>query len=158
LRVIAALSVLAPLVNYATWSNQREIEERTEERIERALDVLQEHALKALQTVERTIAETNEVLKGYSDDQIRAEEARLSDRLRRTQESLPQIQSIWAFDGHGRPLVSSSVLPVPRELNNSDRDYFRAHVENDAGTFIGDIVQARVGTAGVPCSGSWTPA
>jgi two-component system NtrC family sensor kinase len=116
LRVIAALSVLAPLVilAYATWSNQREIEERTEERIERALDVLQEHALKALQTVERTIAETNEVLRPFSDDQIRAEEARLSDRLRRTQESLPQIQSIWAFDGNGRPLVSSTVLPVPR--------------------------------------------
>ena len=81
----------------------------------------------------RTIAETNEVLRLFADGQIRAEEARFSDRLRRTQESLPRIQSIWAFDGNRRPLVSSTVLPVPRELNNSDRDYFRAQVENDAG-------------------------
>src|SRR4028118_1774165 len=56
------------------------------------------------------------------------------------------MQSIWAFDREGRRLVSSTVVPVPRTLNNADRDYFQAQVPADAGTYIGDIVQARVGT------------
>ena len=148
LRLITALSLLGPVLvfAYASWTNRQAIDERTTERIERALDVIQEQALKALQTVERTIAETNEVLRGLSDDEIRADEARLSQRLKRTQETLPQIQAIWAFNGEGRPLVASTVLPVPRDLNNADRDYFRAHAERDAGTFIGDIIQARIGT------------
>jgi two-component system NtrC family sensor kinase len=57
------------------------------------------------------------------------------------------MQSIWAFDRDGRPLVSSTIpagAPGPEQLR---RDYFRAHVTADAGTFIGDIVQARVGSA-----------
>jgi two-component system NtrC family sensor kinase len=147
LRFIAALSVIGPalLFAYATWSNHRAIDERTTERIESALDVLQEHALKALQTIERTIAETNEVLRGFTDDEIRGDERRVSLRLKRTQDALPQIQSIWAFGRDGRALVSSTVLPVPRDLNNADRDYFRAQAERDVGTFIGDMVQARVG-------------
>ena len=147
LRLIAIASVVGPalVLSYAGWTNRRAIDLRTSERIERALDVVQEHAHKALQTIERTIAETNEVFRGLSDDEIRADERRLSLRLKRTQDVLPQMQSIWAFDRSGRPLVSSTVLPVPRDLNNADRDYFRAHVEQDAGTFIGDIVQARVG-------------
>jgi two-component system, NtrC family, sensor kinase len=148
LRLIVVASLLAPalLFAYATWANYRAIERQTSERIERALDVIQEHALRTLQTIERTIAETNEVLRGLSDAEIRADEERLSRRLRRTQEALPQLQSIWAFDAAGHPLLSSTILPVPRTLNNSDRDYFQAHLEQKIGTYIGDIVTARVGS------------
>ena len=148
LRLIAAATLIGPalLFAYATWANHRSIDQRATERIESALDVIQEHALKVLQTVERTIAETNEVLRGLSDDDIRSDEKRLSRRLKQTQDALPQMQSIWAFDREGRPLVSSTVVPVPPTLNNADRDYFRAQAERDAGTFIGDIVQARIGS------------
>ena len=34
---------------------------------------------------------------------------------------------------------------MPAGLDNSDRDYFQAQVAHDAGTFIGDIVQAKLG-------------
>ena len=148
LRAVAAASLIGPalLLAYGTWTQHRAVQQRTAERIERALDVIQEHTLKAFQTIERTVAETNEVLRGSSDEEIRTEEARLSQRLRRTQDALPQMQSIWAFDRDGHPLVSSTVQPVPRNLDNSDRDYFRAQLPADAGTYIGDIVQARVGT------------
>lgn len=147
LRLIAVLSLLVPalLFSYATWTNSRATDAQANERIERALDVLQEHALKALQTVERAISETNEVLRGMPDDAIRAAESDLFLRFKRTQQALPQIESIWAFDADGRPLVSSTILPVPRDLNNSDRSYFRAQKEA-AGTFIGEVVRARVGS------------
>jgi two-component system NtrC family sensor kinase len=148
LRLIAAASLIGPtlLFVYATWTNYRAITQHSTERIESALDVLQEHALKALQTIERTIAETNEVLRGYSDDEIRRDEERFSLRLKQSHNTLPQMQSIWAFDRSGRPLVSSTIYPVPQTLNNADRDYFRAQVADPGATFIGDIVQARVGS------------
>ncbi|WP_243368140.1 hybrid sensor histidine kinase/response regulator [Microvirga solisilvae] len=143
--VVASLIVPALFFAYSGWENYQRLEERTEERIGSALDVVQEHTLKAFQTVERTIAETNEILRDLSPEQIRADERRLQARLRKTQDSLPQIEAIWAFDRDGRPLVSSTIFPVPPDLNNSDRDYFAAHVNGDAGTFIGKIITAKIG-------------
>ena len=147
LRLIAALSVVGPmaLFAYAAWANYRAIDRRSYERIESALDVTQEYALKVLQTVERAVAEAGEVLKGRSDEEIRAEQPRISARLGQIGGTLDQVESIWAFDRFGRPLVTSTLVPVPANLNNSDRDYFRAHEGRSAGTFIGDVVQAKVG-------------
>src|SRR3954469_16434159 len=83
LRLIAAATLIGPalLFAYAAWTNHRAIDQRATERIESALDVIQEHALKVFQTIDRTIAETNEVLRGLSDEDVRANERRLSHRL-----------------------------------------------------------------------------
>jgi two-component system NtrC family sensor kinase len=147
LQVMVVASLVAPalLFLYAGFANYRSIERHHQERLLSAVDVVEEHASKALQTIERTISETNEVLRDLSDEAIRAEEARLHARLQKTQVALPQIQSIWAFDRLGHPLVSSTVLPVPRALDNTDRDYFRAQAEADAGTYVGEVVVSKVG-------------
>ena len=123
------------LLAYATWANYKIIDKRSSERIERGLDVLQEHALKVFQTVEHAMAEANEVLRGSSDEGIRSNETFYSERFKRIHDGLPQIQSIWAFDAEGRPLVASTVRPVPPNLINADRDYFRAQVQQDGGTY-----------------------
>lgn len=148
LRLIAVLTLLLPalIFAYAIWRSGHEIEAQANERIEHALDVLQEHSLKSLQTVERAISETNEVLAGMSDEAIRAAESDLYLRLKRTQQALPQIEAIWAFDARGRPLVSSTILPVPQTLDNSDRSYFRVHREGRTDTFVSEIIRARVGS------------
>jgi two-component system NtrC family sensor kinase len=148
LRLIVVMSVVAPALLFAwsTWQNSRAIDEQADERIERSLDILQEHALKALQTVERAISEINEVLRDRPDEQIRASESELYLRFKRTQQALPQIESIWVFDANGRPLVSGTILPVPRDLDNSDRSYFRVLREEDKGTFVSEIIRARVGS------------
>ena len=141
----AALIGPASLFAYAAWVKYESLTEVADERIERTLDVLQEHALRVFETIDRTIAETNEVLRGLSDEQIRADESRLHARLKATQQALPQVGSIWVFDRDGRPLVTSSLVPVPRDLNNADRDYFRTQAERDAGTYIGEVIRARIG-------------
>lgn len=148
LRLIVVISVAAPalLFSYTTWENYREIDAQANERIERSLDVLQEHALKALQTVERSISEINEVLRGLSDDEVRSRESDLYLRFKRTQQALPQIESIWAFDKDGHPLISSTIFPVPRELDNSDRSYFKVQKDADYGTYIGEVVRAKIGS------------
>jgi len=128
---------------YATWSNRQAIDAQSNERIERALDVLQEHALKAFQTVERSVAEVNEVLRGLNDEQIRARESDLFLRLKRTQQTLPQIEAIWVIDKEGRPLVSSNMLPVPN-FTVAERNYFIEQRKADAGTYIGEVIRGRV--------------
>jgi two-component system, NtrC family, sensor kinase len=37
----------------------------------------------------------------------------------------PQVQDIWVVDRNGRPLVTGNVFPVPRDLDLSDRNYYR---------------------------------
>ncbi len=147
LRVLLVASLLGPALffSFTAWIDYHRIQVQSEDRIERALDVVQEHTLKAFQTIERTIAETNEILRDLSPEQIRAEEERLQRRIRRTQETLPQIEAIWVFDRAGHPLVSSTIFPVPRDLDNSDRDYFKAQVGGSGGTFIGNMITSRVG-------------
>ena len=147
LRLIVVLSLLVPAVlfGWAAWETRAAIDRQADERIEGTLDVLQEQALKALQTVERSISEIDEVLRGRSDDEIRDAEADLYLRFKRTQQALPQIESIWVFDRDGHPMVSSTILPVPRELDNSDRSYFRAQVQA-AGTYVSEVLRARVGS------------
>lgn len=147
LRLIAFLSLALPagVLAFSIWQDWRSIHDQTRERIQSSLDVLHEQTQKSLQTVERSISETNEVLRGMSDEAIRASESALYLRLKRTQQALPQIESIWAFDKNGHPLVSSTILPVPRDLNNSDRSYFRAQL-NSFDTYISEVLRARVET------------
>src|SRR5207253_2830472 len=47
----------------------------------------------------------------------------------------PQMEAIWVFDRGGWALVSSTVVPVLRDVSNADRDYFRAHIEQRAPQF-----------------------
>lgn len=134
------------LFAYSTWETCRDLDLQAGERIERSLDILQEHTLKAFQTVERAISETNEVVRGLSDSDIRDREADLHLRLNRIQQDLPQIESIWVFDRMGHPLLSSTILPAPRGFDNSDRSYFDALRKGHAGTFVAERVRARVGS------------
>src|SRR5689334_8565748 len=98
LRLVAALSVLVPALffTYSTVHLHRDIQARAEERIRNTLDILHEHAQKSLQTVERSISEINEVLRDVSDEEVRAQESTFFLRFKRTQQALPQMESIWA--------------------------------------------------------------
>src|SRR5215212_11395598 len=107
LELLVAAAVVLPvgLFLYVAWANYRTLDTVATERVERTLDVLQEHALRVFQTIDRTIAETDEVVRGLSDEEIRAREPALHRRLKQTQESVPQIEAIWLFDRTGGPLV-----------------------------------------------------
>jgi two-component system NtrC family sensor kinase len=147
LRLIAASILIAPalLFSYATWQNWTHVNAEADLRIERSLDVLQEHALKGLQTIERSMAEINEVLRGRTDAEIRAAEPDLYLRFKRTHQALPQIGNMWAFDADGRPLVSSVFMPVPPQPLG-DRQYFTVQKEADVGTYISEILPGRLNT------------
>ena len=148
LRLIAIGTLVLPALvfSYSAWRTFQDVDSQAQERLERALAVLNEHSQKAFQTVERAISEVNEVLRDRSDEWIRENESDLFLRFKRTQQTLPQIESIWAFDRNGHPLVSSTILPVPRSLNNSDRSYFKTQKNSFPATFISEVVRAKIGS------------
>jgi two-component system NtrC family sensor kinase len=139
LMMIASLVLPAALYGYACWVSYRDIHAGADERIERSLDVQQEQALKVFETVDRTFAEVDEVVRGLSDDQIRAAQATLHPRLARIAEVMPQLQAIVLIGRDGRPLASSALENVKTDVNFADRDYFKAQAGKDAGTYVSDV-------------------
>lgn len=126
----------------------RNFEREADERIARSLDILHEHALNVLQTVERTFAEINEITRGMSDDDIHSNEERLHARLKRIDDALPQVQGIAIIDGNGHALVSANLFPVPQDLNFSDRDYFQALAKGNPGTYMSSMHEPRMAGLG----------
>jgi two-component system NtrC family sensor kinase len=144
LMMVASVVLPAVLFAFAAWVSYRNFERVTDERIDRSIDILHEQALKVLQTVERTFAEIDEVMRGMSDADIRASEAQLHERLALIVKALPQLQGIVVFDRNGHPLVSANLLPVPKDADFSDRDYFKAQIQRGAGTYVSAVHKPRM--------------
>ncbi|MBK3661730.1 response regulator [Bradyrhizobium diazoefficiens] len=131
-----ALFAIAAMISY---NSTLDIADRE---IERTLDVAHEHALKVFETIDRSLAELNEVVRNLPDDVIRSREPALHRRLKQLTDALPQLKSAWIFDANGNSLVNSLVSPPP-EQSFADRDYFYAHVDQSIGTFIGASLTPR---------------
>src|SRR3954454_22012263 len=131
-----ALFVLASAVSWIS------INETADREIERSLDVVHEHALKVFETIDRSLSEIAEIIRGIPDAGIASREEALHQRLKQLVGSLPQVKSAWVFDAKGRALVNSLVVPAP-EINFSDRHYFSAHTASDIGTYIGEALTPR---------------
>jgi two-component system NtrC family sensor kinase len=88
------------------------------------------------------------MLNDAADPDIRANEGGFHLRLKSLTDVLPQFADIWVVDADGHPVVAGTVFPIPRELNLSDRDYFRAHKNNEVeGLYVGNVVTARATNA-----------
>jgi two-component system NtrC family sensor kinase len=138
----ASLALPIALFGFASAVSWNSIRDTADREIERTLDVAHEHALKVFETIDRSLSEINEIIRGISDADIRSREQALHVRLRQLADSLPQMKSAWIFDTQGRALANSLVLPAP-EIDFSDRNYFKAHVEKDIGIFIGEALKPR---------------
>src|SRR5439155_6084772 len=105
LQLMMVASVVLPLVlfAFAAWLNYRHEYAIADERIDRSLDILHEHTLKVFQTVERAIAEVDEIVRGMPDEAIRSDQSRLHDRLKQIVGALPQLRAIFLVDRGGRP-------------------------------------------------------
>ncbi|PAY09260.1 MULTISPECIES: hybrid sensor histidine kinase/response regulator [Bradyrhizobium] len=137
-----SLALPLALFLFASAMSRISTSEAADQEIQRTLDVTHEHALKVFETIDRSLGEVTEVVRGMSDAEIVAREKSLHERLRQVAETLPQVKSIWVFDASGHALVNSLVEPAP-DIDFSDRDYFRIHVERDIGTYIGEVLTPR---------------
>ena len=113
---------------------------------------MHEHALKVFETIDRSLSEIAEIIRGIPDAGITSREETLHQRLKQLVGSLPQVKSTWIFDARGRALVNSLVMPPP-DIDFSDRDYFKVHVAGDIGTYIGEALTPRPPYQGAPFFG-----
>jgi two-component system, NtrC family, sensor kinase len=144
LTVAACFVVPLSLFLYVGLLEHNSASRQADERLETNLNILQEHALKVFETIERSIAEVDEVIGGVSDDDLVKREPELHARLSKIAATLPQIQSISIVGPEGRLWVSTSGSPSV-QLDLSQRDYFKALSATDSGTYIGDVMSTSGG-------------
>src|SRR5438552_6190254 len=141
--IVAAAVLPAVLFAYAAFLNHKTVAAAADDRVTRSLDVLHEHALKVFQSVELAINHTAALTDGLSDDEIKAAQNGLHGKLEQIVGLAPEIASIWIFDRHGYPLVSSALFPAP-VYDASDRDFFRAQAGRERGLYVGELLQSPV--------------
>jgi two-component system NtrC family sensor kinase len=150
--LVAAIVIPLSIFSFATWQSYSDAIRVADDQIARSLNVINEHALKVFEVVERTIAEVNEIIRDMSDDDLSANEAQLHQRLERMVSRSAEMKSIWIFDAQGHARVNSLAMPAPT-VDFSDRDYFKAHVSNNVGTYVGQILRPRPPYGGAPFFG-----
>jgi two-component system NtrC family sensor kinase len=146
LQLMMVASVVLPLVLFAFAArlNYRHEYAVADDRIERSLDILHEHTLKVFQTVERAIAEVNEIVRGMSDDDIQRDQPHLHERVKRIVDALPQVRAIFLIDRDSRPLVSSQLARIPADFDARERSFFNAQMAGDAGTYVSEVLTPRL--------------
>jgi two-component system NtrC family sensor kinase len=150
--LVASVALPAALFIYASWLGYQNNQVIAERQIDRTRDVVTEHALKVFESVERSIAEINEVVRDMPDERIAANEENLHRRFERLADSSEQIKSVWIFDKNGHALVNSLAYPAPT-IDFSDRDYFKTHVDRDIGIYVGEVLRPRPPYGGAPFFG-----
>ncbi|HEY8578336.1 MAG TPA: histidine kinase dimerization/phospho-acceptor domain-containing protein, partial [Beijerinckiaceae bacterium] len=145
LLLLAALLAPAVLLLVSLWIAWTSTVAQLDERLDRTLDVAHEHARRIFQTADQTIATVAADFSALSDAGLSTLEAYANRRLAAIAKNAPEVEAVWIFDPRGRPVASSTIHPVPRDLDNGDRDYIRAHAAGDAGLFVGQNIAARIG-------------
>src|SRR5215469_1269745 len=146
LQLMMVASVVLPVVlfAFAGWLNYRHEYAVADDRIERSLDILHEHTLKVFQTVERAMAEVNEIVRGMSDDDMRRDQSHLHERMKRIVDALPEVRAIFLIDRAGRPVVSCRLAQIPADFDSRERSFFAAQTAGDAGTYVSEILTPRL--------------
>ena len=145
LQTMMVVTVIVPLALFAVaaWQQHDVIGKLADDRIDRTLDIVAEHAKKIFRTVEVVFGSVDEITRDRSDETLRSQEAELHDRLKLMATAVVDIQSLWVFDANGGAIASSTNYPVP-PFNNSDRDYFQAQLHPNAGTYIGKVLTTKL--------------
>jgi PAS domain S-box-containing protein len=145
LRLLSFLALLGPLLVFAAFAGSSFYDHQrgAEERMDRTLDLMQEHGSKVFETYELLASYTDELLGVLSDEEVRAQEPALHAKLKRFSDTLPQVQDVWIVAADARPLVTANVFPVPRDLDLSDREYYRIQKDRDAGLYISEVLRGR---------------
>jgi two-component system, NtrC family, sensor kinase len=144
LAMAASLLVPCLLFAFASWISKKHIDELTSERLLRSIDLEQEEARTTFLLINGMLDDASGLLAGMSASDIRTNEARIYDRLKKLVAQVPLAQSIWVYDARGDVLVSTSVRPPPPQ-NFADRDFIRAHARDDVGTYYGRVYQPLFG-------------
>lgn len=148
LRVLLVLAVMGPtaLVGVLAWRSHEQVMSNSRDALLRVRDVIREHTVKVLETHQLAASQVEILLRGLTDDDVRAHEGRLNRDLKQMVDGLSQVQDIWVLNAQGRPLVTGNVYPLPPNLDLSDRGYFRAVRDRQTsaeGFYVSEVLKGR---------------
>jgi two-component system NtrC family sensor kinase len=142
--LVASIVIPVAIFCYASWLNYRSAFEHADEELKASLNILSQHASGIFQSVELAFTAADAIIGDLTDEQIKASEQTLHSQLNKIEKSTTAIDAILIIDRNGQTVISSAVFPIQGGLSVADRDYFRAQVEKDAGTYVGAALQSRV--------------
>jgi signal transduction histidine kinase/CheY-like chemotaxis protein len=116
-------------------------------RLSDVVGVMHEHAVKVLETHDLLAMQVNALLGDLPDDAVREREQVFHGHLASLADRLAQVQDIWVLNADGRPLATARVHPAPRDVDLSDRRYFRVHREGllpADQSFVSEVLRGRI--------------
>jgi two-component system, NtrC family, sensor kinase len=139
-------SIVLPLLVLAVGSvisyHQTYID--AEDRLERTLATVTEHATKVFETFEITAIYVDQLIGNVSNEEIRLAELRYHERLRRLTNTLPQLRDVFVIDPEGHPIVSGTIYPMNFNLDLSDRDFYQALKNNERlDSHLSEVIRSR---------------
>ncbi|HXZ22746.1 MAG TPA: ATP-binding protein [Pseudolabrys sp.] len=146
LKTMLAASIVIPaaVFSYVAWINYRTAFAQADEEIAASLNILSQHASGVFQSADLMFVAVNAVFGDLTDEQIKASEQALYMQLTKLEKEISAVDAILVVDKNGQVIVSSVGFPTPIDRPVADRDYFKAQVERDAGTYVGATLQPRV--------------
>ena len=123
--MLIALALIT-LLGTAAWLYHQEFQD-AEQKLEAAVGVAQEHALKVVDTNEMLLARMLDLLGDAPDSAWLERSKELHDRLNGMAAGLPQVQGLFVNGADGRMLGSNRAFPPNRQIDFSDREFMRVH-------------------------------
>jgi two-component system NtrC family sensor kinase len=144
LRLLLFATIALPLLigGGAAYLSYRDSDRQAIISASEAVAVAAANTAKVLDTHLLVAARIGDLLGMMRDDQIRAAEKSLHDRMAQQIATMPEVAAAWVIDAAGRELVSARVYPVNPGLDQSGRDDYRALRSSNTQTFI-SMLRAR---------------
>ena len=117
-------------------------------RVERAVRISEEHALKVFETNIALINRTLDAMGDEPDAVLLEREVALHQQLGRMTANLPQLQGIFIIGANGRMIATNRALPAPHQIDFSDRAFFAHHRAGGPQPFFSEVLTSR--TTGEP--------
>jgi PAS domain S-box-containing protein len=126
LRVLLLGTIVLPALIFiaAAWLGYRSTFEGAEQELARTAEVAREHAAKVFDSHRLVAARVTDLLHGLTDSAILRSQEILHEQLKQLIVGLPQVQSIRMIDRGGRLLLATDLMPVPRDVDLSDSEFF----------------------------------
>jgi signal transduction histidine kinase/ActR/RegA family two-component response regulator len=146
LRAVIVLALLLPTLAFAAVALYLYRQEFADarQRMDRAARIEQEHALKLFETNEMLLQRMLDLLGDTSDADLLEHSASLHERLQRMAAELPQVQGLFTNGADSRSLANSRVHPPPRDIDYSDREWYRAHRTGGAQVYVTQQIVSRI--------------
>lgn len=144
LLLIGSVAVPAVLTAMLAWLTYRaDVDQSLREAVWTS-GIAREHASRVFDTQQLVIERVIDLLKDMDDETVRASEASLHDKLQSILSDLSKHLSIVVTDKAGLLLLSSSLYPVERSLDLSDREYFRALAKAPMARVVSEVQTSRL--------------